>query len=153
VTDEVARSSQPRLRVLIADDSGAIRDSFAALLARVEGVEIVGMAKTGIEAMEMVRRLKPDAMTLDVRMPDMNGIQVLEALKREKLEVMVLVLSGMGEDKYRERCIALGAARFFDKPTEFESMLKVLAETAASLKSAQVPPLSQSGSQPNPPPA
>jgi DNA-binding NarL/FixJ family response regulator len=151
VTDEVARSSQPRLRVLIADDSDAIRNSLADLLARVEGVEIIGMAKSGVEAMEIVRRLKPDAMTLDLRMPDMNGIQVLEALKREKLEVMVLVLSGMGEEKYRERCIALGAAGFFDKPTEFESLLKVLAEKAASLGAAPTSPPPPPESQPSPP--
>ncbi len=87
--------------------------------------------------MEMVRRLKPDAMTLDVRMPEMNGIKVLEALKHEKLELTVLVLSGVGEDKYRERCISLGAARFFDKATEFEQVLNLLAEKAASLRAAK----------------
>ena len=148
----MARVPHRRLKVLIADDTAPIRNSLAALFARVEGVEVVGMAKTGVEAMEQVRRLKPDVMTLDVRMPDMNGIQVLEALKREKLEVTVLVLSGVGEDKYRERCLALGAARFFDKATEFESVLKVLTEKAASLKSAQMSPPSQSGSQLTSPP-
>lgn len=125
------------MKVVIADDSEAIRTSLAALLARVEGVEIVGKATTGVEAMEMVRRLKPDAMTLDVRMPEMNGIKVLEALKHEKLELTVLVLSGVGEDKYRERCISLGAARFFDKATEFEQVLNLLAEKAASLRAAK----------------
>ena len=153
MADELTRASQRRLRVLIADDSEAIRSSLAALLARVEGVEIIGMATTGVEAMEMVRRLAPDAMTLDVRMPDMNGIKVLEAIKREKLELMVLVLSGVSEDQYRERCLSLGAARFFDKATEFESVLKVLGEKAAGLKPTQVFPLSPSGSQPSSPPA
>jgi len=95
------------------------------------------MATTGVEALEMVRRLKPDAMTLDVRMPEMNGIKVLETVKLEKLELMVLVLSGAGEDQYRERCIGLGAARFFDKATEFELVLKVLAEKAACLASVK----------------
>ena len=122
------------MRVLITDDSEPIRESLCALMARIEGVEVIGTASTGGEALEMIRRLKPDAMTLDIRMPDMNGIKVLETIKREDLKLMVIMLSGMGEEQYREKCLGLGAAHFFDKATEFESVLQVLGKKVAELR-------------------
>ncbi len=118
-------------RVLIADDSAAIRRSLSALISRLKGVEIVGLARTGIEALEMVRALKPDALTLDIRMPELNGIRVLEGIQRERLGVMPIVLTGLAEDEYRHKCFELGAAHFFHKTTEFEMVIDVLTQQAA----------------------
>src|SRR4051794_11791823 len=106
-----------RLRVLIADDSAAIRDSLSALISRLPGIEIVGVATTGVEALDLMRKLKPDMATLDVRMPEMNGISVLEVIKKEQLGVTVIVLTGAAEVEYRVKCLELGAKFFFHKST------------------------------------
>lgn len=132
MTRAVANLSSPRLfRVLIADDSTAIRQSLSALISRLKNVEIVGLARNGSEALELIRNLKPDAVTLDLRMPEKNGISVLEAIKRERLNIMVIVLTGLAEDEYRRKCLELGAKYFFHKVTEFEMVIDVLTEHAA----------------------
>jgi two-component system response regulator YesN len=85
----------------------------------------------------MIRKLKPDVVTLDIRMPEMNGIKVLEAIKQEKLSVTPIMLSGVGEDQYRDKCLSLGAEHFFDKATEFELLLQVLSQKVAELEGNQ----------------
>jgi DNA-binding NarL/FixJ family response regulator len=124
------------LRVLIADDTAAIRDSLSALLHRVEGVEIVGLAETGSQALELIRSLKPDVATLDIRMPGANGIKVLETIRREKIETTVIVLTGLDETEYRRRCFDVGADYFFHKSTEFEKVIDVLKERADLMRQA-----------------
>ena len=135
------RPSGKPLRVLIADDTAAIRSSLSALISRLQGVEIVGMAETGTEAVEMARRLEPDVITLDIRMPEMNGIKVLEAIQREKLTVMTIVLTGLVEEEYRDKCLSLGAAHFFNKSTQFESVIEILKTQAALRDSPAQPPI------------
>jgi YesN/AraC family two-component response regulator len=120
--------SRMRLRVLVADDSAAIRDSLSSLISRLPDVEIVGMARSGLEAYELIRNLKPDVVTLDIRMPEMSGINVLEAIKKQQLETTVIVLTGLAEMEYRVKCTELGAKFFFHKSTEFEKVIEVLSD-------------------------
>lgn len=124
-----AKSADARpVRVLIADDSSVVRQSLSALISRLSGVEIVGHAGTGDEALELLRSLKPDAVTLDIRMPKLNGIGVLESIKREQMNVMPIILSGVVEEEYRRKCLELGATHFFHKATEFELLIDLLTE-------------------------
>jgi YesN/AraC family two-component response regulator len=120
-------SPLPRTRVLIADDSEAVRTSLSSLIARLPGVEIVGMAHTGAQALEMVRSLMPDVVTLDIRMPEMNGMRVLEAIRSDPVKPTVIVLTGLEDVEYRQRCLQLGAEHFFNKATEFEKVIEILA--------------------------
>ena len=117
-----------KMRVLIADDSAAIRTSLGALISRIPNVEVVGAARSGLQALEMLRRHKPDILTLDLRMPELSGIGVLEALRREKVEVMTIVLSDLEEQEYRQKCLELGAAHFFHKATQFEKVIEILSQ-------------------------
>lgn len=136
VNDAVNNPARKRLRVLIADDTAAIRDSLSALISRLENVEIVGLAETGTRALELIRSLQPDVATLDIRMPGVNGINVLESVRREKLKVTVIVLTGLDEAEYRRRCFAIGADYFFHKATEFEMVIEVLKQRARALNDA-----------------
>lgn len=119
------------IRVLIADDSNVVRQSLSALISRLRGIEIVGYARTGIEAMELIRSLKPDAVTLDIHMPKLNGIGVLESIKQEQIKITTIILSGAVEDEYRHKCVQLGATHFFHKLTEFELLIDLLKELGA----------------------
>lgn len=122
-----------KVRVLIADDTANIRESLSALISRVEGIEIVGLAETGTQALEMLRALQPDVATLDIRMPGVNGIKVLETIRRESVPTTVIVLTGLDEAEYRRRCFDVGADYFFHKATEFEKVIDVLKEHAGRL--------------------
>jgi len=116
------------LKIVIADDSDAVRIRVRELISEVENVTIVGEASNGDEALELFKSLRPDVLILDIRMPETNGIQTLEALKRNGAEAAVIVLTSFPNRHYRERCLQAGAAYFFDKATEFEQVAEVLRQ-------------------------
>ncbi len=79
--------------VLVVDDSALYRQSIQNLLRRVDGVTTVGVAKNGVDALEKIERLDPDLLTLDVQMPDMNGIELLREIKRRRLRPKAIMVS------------------------------------------------------------
>ena len=113
---------QSKLRVLIADDSAEIRQMLVRLCAFFPHVEIIGEAEDGRAALAAVRKLKPDVITLDIRMPKMSGIEVLKAARAEGHACVVIVLTGMADETYRQKCVELGANYFFEKAAEFEKV-------------------------------
>lgn len=114
------------MRVLIADDSEVIVQRLMALLAHVRGVEIVDQVGTVEETREAVRRLRPDAVILDMQMPGGSGIDVLESMKKERLIATVIVLTNHPYALYRKKCLQVGAKFFLDKSSEFEKVGEVL---------------------------
>ncbi|MDB6110696.1 MAG: hypothetical protein JWR69_2446 [Pedosphaera sp.] len=142
MSKDATNSALKRTRLLIADDSAAIRSSLAALISRLPGVEIVGLAQTGAEALKLVRALKPDVVTLDLRMPEMNGLSVLEAMRNEQPKPLIIVLTGLAEMEYRRKCLELGANFFFHKSTEFEKVIEILIGHSRELNQpgSHVPP-------------
>jgi two-component system, NarL family, response regulator DesR len=139
VSNDSAKPGRKVLRVVIADDTAAIRDSMSNLIGRLADVAIVGMAKTGTEALEMIQTLKPDIATLDIRMPGLSGIKVLEAISREQLSVEVIMLTGLEEAEYKKKCLSLGAKHFFHKAMEFECVVDVLKQRAAEINGGVAP--------------
>jgi DNA-binding NarL/FixJ family response regulator len=116
------------MKVFIADDSALLRERLVALICDLEGMEVVGQAGDAAEALEAIRRLKPDVAVLDIRMPGGNGIQVLEAVKRQPAPPLVIMLTGFAYPQYRRKCLAAGADYFLDKTTEFERVAEVLRQ-------------------------
>src|SRR4051812_3314508 len=114
------------IRILIADDSAPVRSSLSALLARVPGTEVVAVAQNGREALELIRTHVPDVITLDIRMPELTGLAVLEILQKERISAIIIILTGLAEEEYRQRCLELGASHFFHKATEFEKVIEIL---------------------------
>jgi DNA-binding NarL/FixJ family response regulator len=119
------------MKVFIADDSALMRQRLVSLLSEVEGVELVGQAGDAHEALEAIRRLKPDVAILDIRMPGGNGITVLEAVRAGEATPVVIMLTAFPYPQYRKKCLEAGADHFFDKATEFDSVLKALEQLRA----------------------
>jgi len=86
----------------------------------------VGEAENGVKGLKLIRKLRPDVITLDIQMPEMGGIEVLRTIKAERLDCAVIILSAMPELTYREQCLALGADHVFDKTSEFKKVIEVL---------------------------
>src|SRR6266850_1022845 len=123
----MARSRNLRkTRVLIVDDSARLREGLTSLCSLQSELEVVGTAGDGFEALEAIRDLKPDVVSLDVRMPKMNGIEVLRAIRRDRLRCTPIVLSGMTDEVFRRKCMELGAKYVFDKSTDLEKFLQTL---------------------------
>jgi DNA-binding NarL/FixJ family response regulator len=112
--------------VLIADDSDAIAERLAAMLAGVDGIEVVGRAGTVTETARAVRRLAPDVVILDIQMPGGSGIDILDGMKTDGIAPVVIVLTNHPYPPYRKRCLESGARFFLDKSTEFEKVVEVL---------------------------
>ncbi len=128
------------LKVFIADDSALVRESLAALISEIEGVEVVGQSGDAREALEGIQRLRPDVVILDIRMPGNNGIQVLEAIKKSTAAPVVIMLTALPYPQYRKKCLEAGAEYFFDKASEFEQVAKVLKKMQGSTAGESTPP-------------
>ena len=120
----------------MADDSGPVRQMLHRLLAGLKGLELVGEARDGCQALEAISRLQPDVMILDIRMPGMNGLEVLKALQSQGTACRVIVFSQLGEEVYRKKCDGLGAHAFFDKVADFDDFQQALKRLPADFAAA-----------------
>ena len=113
--------------VFIVDDSKALRARLVELLSEIEGVSIVGEARTAEEAIEGIRRLRPRVVILDIQMPGGSGLEVLKAVKGEADAPIVLMLTNHPYPQYRTKCFALGADYFLDKTRDFDKLTGIFS--------------------------
>src|SRR5919106_4042454 len=98
---ETERGTQTNLRrILIADDHELVRDGFKRLLGYEEGLEVVGEASNGREAVELCRGLDPDLVLMDVRMPEMDGLEATRAIKAQFPKTLVLILTSFDDPDF-----------------------------------------------------
>lgn len=114
------------MRMFIAEDSELLRYRLVQILSEIKGIEIVGEARFVREAINEIKRLNPDVVILDIKMPDGNGIDVLTAIKRDKISSKVIVFTNYPYLQYRKKCLDAGAEYFFYKATELEKLIDVL---------------------------
>ena len=115
-----------RIRVFLVDDSGIVRDRLVTMLSDLKGIEIVGQAEDAREASDSIRKLKPDAVILDIRLSGGSGIDVLRVIKKEQPTLTAIMLTFYPYPQYRKSCLRAGANYFFDKSTGFEKIPEVL---------------------------
>jgi DNA-binding NarL/FixJ family response regulator len=118
-------------RVLIADDDHLMRAGLVELLTADPEIEIAGQASTGREAVEQTRRLAPDVVLMDVRMPDLDGIAATSELSRVAPDVRVLILTTFEEDDYVFGALRAGASGFLLKRTRPEELIAAVHTVAA----------------------
>lgn len=117
------------IRVLIADDHALVRAGIRALVEKIEGLVVVAEAGKGNEAIELIRKLKPNLVLLDITMPEGSGFDVLDRLTKEFPEVRVIVLTVHEAGEYAIRALREGAAGFLPKSaasTELEQAIQTV---------------------------
>jgi DNA-binding NarL/FixJ family response regulator len=119
------------IRVLIADDDDLMRAGLAELLTVDPAIEVAGQAATGREAVEQARRLAPDVVLMDVRMPDLDGIAATRELARAAPGVRVLILTTFEQDDYVFGALRAGASGFLLKRTRPEELLAAVHTIAS----------------------
>lgn len=141
------------MKVFVADDSPAVRIRVIKLLSEIKGVEVIGQAGDAPEALEAIRRLKPDALILDIHMPSGSGIDILRETQQEPSPPLAIMLTNYPYAQYRERCMRAGASYFFDKSNEFEKIADVfrrLIEQSEQGRNAEGSQTAQAASVPRP---
>jgi DNA-binding NarL/FixJ family response regulator len=116
------------MKVFIADDSKVLCERLIEMLSDVPGIEIIGHARDVAESLAAIKKLNPDIVILDIRMPGGSGMDVLQALKQAKQAPMVIMLTNYPYPQYRKKCLGLGADYFFDKSTEFEKVTELFKQ-------------------------
>ena len=119
------------LRVVIADDHRLMLEAIRAALADASDIEIVGEARTGAQVLPLVGQTTPEVLLLDIRMPQMDGLQVIERMRERYPDVKIVVLSGADEPDVVQRALNGGAVAYVLKhvdPRDLPSALRQAAE-------------------------
>ena len=120
-----------KITVLIADDNQEFSKTLATYLTNQEDMEIIGIAKDGLEATDIIKEKTPDVALLDVIMPHLDGLGVLERVNNssslEKKPICIM-LSAVGQDKITAKAIALGAEYYMVKPFDIELLIQRIRE-------------------------
>ena len=119
------------LRIIVVDDHTLFRRGLVGLLSEMEGFQVVGEAANGYEAIDLIKQESPDVVLLDVNMPELDGIETLIELRRQGIEIPVLMLtiSQQNEDLYD--AIQAGANGYLLKNTEPETLRHTISLVAA----------------------
>ena len=121
------------MRVVLADDHPLFLHGLEASLEK-EGLEIVGLAASGRQVIDVTREVEPDAVLLDVAMPGMDGVECLGELRRRFPSVKVVMLSGSGDDDLIDRCLDAGALCFVGKSVKPEYIAHALRAVCGDLE-------------------
>ncbi|MCR5824542.1 MAG: response regulator transcription factor [Lachnospiraceae bacterium] len=115
-----------KIKVFLADDHLIIRDGLKKLFEFEDDIEVVGEAGNGIDCINGVLELKPDVLLLDLSMPKVHGIEVLNQLKKKRLATKTLVVTVHDEFSYFRKAMAVGAAGYILKDSDFDSFLTAI---------------------------
>ncbi|WP_136481331.1 response regulator transcription factor [Cognatitamlana onchidii] len=123
-----------KINVVLADDHVLVRDGIRALLEDQEGIQVIDEASNGREALEVIKKSKPQVLIVDIRMPEMTGIEVVGEINRTGSEVKTLVLSMHDSEEYVVQAIQAGADGYLLKGASKEEFLKALNKVASGGK-------------------
>jgi DNA-binding NarL/FixJ family response regulator len=120
------------MKIVIADDSSLLRERIKSLLYGSKEKLVIYEVENGVDALKLIEDKKPDLAILDIRMPEMNGIEVLKKIRELKIKVKVCILTNYPYPQYKRKCFEEGADYFLSKIEEFEDIKIVITELANS---------------------
>ena len=115
-----------RIRVVIVDDIAETRENIRKLLQFENDIEVVGVARTGIEGINVAKEMRPDVMLMDINMPDMDGIVATETIRRTIPHTQIVILSVQGDTNYMRRAMLAGARDFITKPPSIDDLTSAI---------------------------
>lgn len=123
------------LKIIVVDDEELIRKGLVKALAKQTEFQVLGEAVNGLEAMELIRQELPDVVITDVKMPHMNGVELVKRLEQDFPEIKKIVISGFGEFDYVRETMRYGALDYLLKPIDDEQLIALLNKIASSIES------------------
>jgi DNA-binding NarL/FixJ family response regulator len=116
----------PKIRVLLAEDQGVVREALGALLSRYEELDLLGAAADGREAVEMAGRLRPDVLLMDLAMPGLNGVDATAQVRKAVPNVRVLMLTGYADDNRIAEAMRAGASGYVVKRSDVDELVTAI---------------------------
>jgi len=120
------------MKIVIADDSALWRDRIKSLLNGFNNISDVYEAENGVEALQLIRDKEPDLVIIDIRMPEMNGIEVLKKIRELNMKTKSCILTNYAYPQYKKKCFEAGADYFLSKTEDFEDVKIIISELANS---------------------
>jgi DNA-binding NarL/FixJ family response regulator len=117
--------------VLVVDDHDLVRMGITRMLADVDGLQVVGQADSGEEALKKARELKPDVVLMDVKMPGIGGLEATRKLLRSHTDIKVVAVTACEEDPFPTRLLQAGAAGYLTKGAALEEMIQAIRQVFA----------------------
>jgi pilus assembly protein CpaE len=141
-----------KIRVLIVDDIAETRENLKRMLQFDQSIEVVAVARTGKEAIEVTQQLKPDVVIMDINMPDMDGIQATEMMRKKAPFTQVVILSVQNDPGYMRQAMLAGARDFLSKPPMIDELTSAIRRAGTMAqdersKSSSFIPAGNSGGQ------
>lgn len=119
------------IKVLVVDDHDLVRTGITRMLADIEGLQVVGQAESGEDALRLARELKPDVVLMDVKMPGIGGLEATRKLMRSQPDVRVLAVTVCEEDPFPTRLMQAGASGYLTKGAALEEMVQAIRQVFA----------------------
>lgn len=114
------------VRILIVDDHPVVREGIGSMLKKEPDFKVVGEASNGLEAVEKASELSPDVVLMDLRMPEMDGVEAISRIKAEKPDVKFIILTTYSDDEYIFKGIAAGARAYLLKDAPRDELFKAI---------------------------
>lgn len=117
-----------KINVFLVDDHTVVRQGLRALLEAEEDMSVVGEAENGRQAVQMVKRLQPDVVVMDIAMPSLNGLEATRQISRDNPKSKVLILSSHSDDEYVQQLTDAGASGYLVKQTAAQDLVAAIRE-------------------------
>lgn len=118
------------IRIILADDHEILRHGLSRSFQHIEDIEVIGQAKNGHSAVELVRELSPAIVVMDIGMPDLNGVEATRQIVKESPQVKVIGLSMHSSNKYVREMFKAGASGYLLKDCPFDELVKAIRTVA-----------------------
>lgn len=127
------------LKLMIADDERIIRETISSLIDwESYGIQLVGLCKNGLEAYDMILDESPDMVLTDIRMPGMDGLELIQKISETDLETKFIILSGYGEFEYAKQAMKYGVKHYLLKPCNEQQIIESIQDTAKDCTNAKL---------------
>ena len=115
-----------KYKVFLVDDHFVVREGLKLILETSDNYEVIGEAEEGTTALNLIEELQPDVILMDLSMPKMTGLEVIERLKEKKSQIPIIILTTYNEDELMVRGLALGAKGYLLKDTSRENLFRTI---------------------------
>jgi pilus assembly protein CpaE len=124
-------TGQEKIRVIIVDDIAETRENIKRMMQFDQNIEVVGVARTAQEAIDLCQQLKPDVAIMDINMPDIDGITATEIIRKKVPQVQVIILSVQSDQNYMRNAMKAGARDFLSKPPMIDELTSAIRRAGA----------------------